>query len=153
MQKQNITISGVNRKYTSSLKKMYDELTGLNLRVVTITGKESSKDRHLAKNMFQSGDADVILLTIGAGSVGLTLTRSSTCIFAGLDWTPANMLQAENRVHRIGSNRPVTIYYIGSNSKSDKLVQKHVVTKLHLSGMLMRDPEYNELIKEWINGY
>jgi len=37
---------------------------------------------------------------IGASGVGITLTEASKLIFLGFAWTPGDMEQAEDRIHR-----------------------------------------------------
>src|SRR6185503_13007832 len=42
---------------------------------------------------------------------GFDLTPCTDAIFLGIDWTPAMMDQAEDRLHRIGTTGQVTCYY------------------------------------------
>ncbi|GAA1333843.1 hypothetical protein GCM10009592_28470 [Brachybacterium rhamnosum] len=65
--------------------------------------------RNEAVTAFQNGHVDILVAQIVAAGVGLTLTRGSTALFVETDWTPANVVQAEDRLHRIGQTRPVHI--------------------------------------------
>ncbi len=68
-----------------------------------IDGSTAPKDRQIGVERFQSDpDCRVALLSITAGGTGLTLTAASMVVFAELYWTPALLMQAEDRVHRIG---------------------------------------------------
>jgi SNF2 family DNA or RNA helicase len=66
---------------------------------------------------FQSGETDVIICAIGTtpeqspGGVGIELTRADHGIFCELGWTHAHLWQAGNRIHRIGQQNPVTLWF------------------------------------------
>lgn len=68
----------------------------------TIDGSVPKSKRDDIQARFQCGLIDVLFLSIQAASVGLNFTRSHRVIFAELLFTPKSMLQAEDRVHRIG---------------------------------------------------
>lgn len=68
-----------------------------------IVGGQSPDEREEAKDAFQNGLVRVILCTIAAGGIGITLTRSNRCIFLQRSWSMIDNKQAEDRVHRIGS--------------------------------------------------
>lgn len=78
------------------------------VRVVRIDGATNAATRTALVAEFQcSSDCRVALLSLTAASTGLTLTSACHVVMAELHWTPALLLQAEDRVHRIGQKLPV----------------------------------------------
>ena len=74
-----------------------------NVGYVRIDGKVNATARHEAVTTFQErSEVLLAILSLTACGTGLTLTASSTVVFAELSWTPGVMKQAEDRVHRIG---------------------------------------------------
>jgi SNF2 family DNA or RNA helicase len=68
-----------------------------------ITGAVAPIDRATAVTRFQEGRNRVIMLTLGAGAEGLTLTRANTMLFMQESFSPLENSQAEDRIHRIGA--------------------------------------------------
>lgn len=68
--------------------------------------------------------------TIGAVEVGINLVGFDVVIFVGLDWVPSKILQAEARIHRIGQDRPCTIYYLIARGTIDEVIRDRVISRL-----------------------
>ncbi|MCC7069894.1 MAG: DEAD/DEAH box helicase [Deltaproteobacteria bacterium] len=77
---------------------------------VRIDGTTNPAARARAVDVFQSGDADVFLLSLKAGGFGLNLTAADYVVHLDPWWNPAAEAQASDRAHRIGQTRPVTVY-------------------------------------------
>lgn len=78
------------------------QLSAKKLRVAVVDGRTSQEDRATIVNDFQEGRLDVFIGGINAAGEAITLTRADTVIFVELDWVPAALLQAEDRIHRVG---------------------------------------------------
>ena len=77
-----------------------------------LVGGLTDDQRAAAVSDFQEGRARVILLTLKAGGEGITLTRAWHICFLQRSWSMIDNRQAEDRVHRIGSEIHDVIHVI-----------------------------------------
>lgn len=71
----------------------------------------STRDRDGVVAAFQAEDGPpVMLVSLKAGGVGLTLTRADHVVLLDPWWNPAVEEQAAGRAHRIGQERPVFVH-------------------------------------------
>jgi superfamily II DNA or RNA helicase len=87
------------------------------------TGTRLRKERVEA---FQAGMAELFLISLKAGGLGLNLTAADYVIHMDPWWNPAIEDQASDRAHRIGQTRPVTIYrLVCRDTIEEKIVTLH----------------------------
>ena len=122
------------------LQGIQDELDLNDISNVVVTGSNSQKERHDAVWNFQNGLSRVFLGTMGSAGVGLTLTQASTVIFAELDWTPATLSQAEDRLHRIGTKKNVLVQHCVLNGSIDARIAQVVIAKQKNFDKALDDP-------------
>lgn len=92
---------------------------------LTITGSDSQDARQAAVDNFQNNpDCNIILLSIKAAGVGLTLTAASRCAFIELPWHAADCDQCEDRFHRIGQKDSVQCaYFLGKGTIDEDIYE------------------------------
>lgn len=70
-----------------------------------VTGGQNGGERAATVEKFQRGELGAILLTMGAGAEGLTLTRARTLVFLQRSYSLVENKQAEDRIHRPGAEQ------------------------------------------------
>jgi len=95
---------------------------------VLLTGEVLPEKRQPLVDAFQDGVVNVFVATVGAGGVGITLTRSHNVILVDRPWTPGDTDQAEDRLNRIGQNNQVTSIWLQAND-IDKAVDSIIEAK------------------------
>ena len=111
-----------------------------------LEGKTSQNDRHSGVKRFQgTSSCRVALLSITAGGVGLTLTAADHVVFAELYWNPAQILQAEDRVHRIGQKSNVTYIDLITDGTIDEKIVRSLQAKIELGAKVL-----GEEVKQWL---
>lgn len=83
-----------------------------------LDGATPMQERKKRVDAFQAGEGDVFLISLKAGGTGLNLTAADYVIHMDPWWNPAVEDQASDRAHRMGQQRPVTIY---------RLVARHTI--------------------------
>ncbi|XP_049534531.1 SWI/SNF-related matrix-associated actin-dependent regulator of chromatin subfamily A containing DEAD/H box 1 homolog [Anopheles darlingi] len=74
----------------------------------------------------------VFLLSTKAGGLGINLTAADTVIIHDIDFNPYNDKQAEDRAHRMGQKKPVTIYKFISEGSIEEGMMEIAQQKLQL---------------------
>lgn len=123
-QGEKVVVFSYHRAVAQAIKDHYGA------KAVTITGGVTEKARQEAVEAFQ-GDASVVVMNgqLKAAGVGLTLTASCITVFVEIDYVPANLEQAEDRVHRISQDRTVNAYYLVLEGSLDATIARKVVEK------------------------
>jgi SNF2 family DNA or RNA helicase len=91
-----------------------------------LDGSTPAKARKKAVDSFQAGVGDVFLISLKAGGLGLNLTAADYVIHMDPWWNPAVEDQASDRAHRIGQDKPVTVYrLVAAGAIEEKIVKLH----------------------------
>jgi len=97
-------------QWTKCLDLLGCLMDSLRLEFLRLDGQTPIQERQQMIDQFNSDPTiPVFLLSTRAGGLGINLTSADTCILHDLDFNPFNDLQAEDRCHRIGQKKPVTV--------------------------------------------
>lgn len=109
-----------------------------NYGVVVATGDSRDEDVEKAIYEFQNNDnVKIFLGTWSKCGTGITLTKASYMIFLDTPWTNSAYEQAQDRIYRIGTSRPVFIYNLIASGTVDERVLEIVTDKKYLSDYII----------------
>lgn len=121
-----------------SLHDIVDELKKAFPKAVTVTGRDSPVMKQAAVDAFQQNpEVKLIVCSIKAAGVGLTLTAASNVAFIEFPWTYADCLQCEDRAHRIGQKDNVTCYYLIGSGTIDHYLYQIIYKKRSIANEIM----------------
>ena len=143
-----------------SLHEVVDALVKAFPGAVTVTGRDNAAMKQASVDAFQHNPGTrLILCSIKAAGVGLTLTASSNVAFVELAWTYADCCQCEDRAHRIGQKDNVTCYYLLGRGTIDHTIYSLIHRKKSVAAEIMNADDdiptdemyFNELMKGFLN--
>ncbi|XP_070278188.1 SWI/SNF-related matrix-associated actin-dependent regulator of chromatin subfamily A-like protein 1 [Myotis yumanensis] len=111
------------------------ELERKKVQHIRIDGTTSSADREQLCQQFQLSERHAVaVLSITAANMGLTFSSADLVVFAELFWNPGVLMQAEDRVHRIGQSNSVGIHYLVARGTADDYLWPLIQEKIKVLG-------------------
>jgi SNF2 family DNA or RNA helicase len=124
-------------QFVKHLKIVREYLDSKRISYQYLDGSTPPNVRQERIDEFQKGIGEVFLISLKAGGTGLNLTAADYVIHLDPWWNPAVEDQATDRVHRIGQQRPVTVYrLVTENTVEEKILKLHE-TKRDLADSLL----------------
>lgn len=92
----------------------------------------NSKRDEIIKKFQEEEENKVLLMSVKAGALGLTLTRANYVFHYDLWWNPSVASQAEDRAHRIGQKKTVYVTYLFTVGTIEEQIQRLLEKKQKL---------------------
>lgn len=113
-------------QFVKHLKIVENWVKGQGIAYQYLDGSTPGKKREESVNAFQAGEGDVFLISLKAGGTGLNLTEADYVLHLDPWWNPAAEDQASDRAHRIGQQRPVTVYrFVSEGTIEEQIIALH----------------------------
>jgi len=104
-----------------------------------LDGSTPAAERTRRVEAFQEGEGHLFLISLKAGGFGLNLTVADYVVIADPWWNPAAEDQASGRAHRIGQQRPVTVYrLVNAGTLEERILTLHQ-TKRELADSVLEN--------------
>jgi superfamily II DNA or RNA helicase len=135
-------------QFVGQLERVREALVARGIAHQYLDGGTPSAEREKRVSAFQAGHGDLFLISLKAGGTGLNLTAADYVIHLDPWWNPAVEDQASDRAHRIGQQRPVTVYrLIVRDSIEEKILDLHR-SKRNLASDLLEGAEVSARLSE-----
>ena len=113
-------------QFVDFLALLREPLDAAGIAYQYLDGSTPQAERTRRVAAFQAGEGDLFLISLKAGGFGLNLTLADYVVIADPWWNPAAEDQASGRAHRIGQQRPVTVYrMVNQGTLEEKIVALH----------------------------
>lgn len=126
-------------QFSSMLEQLAVQIRDRGLRVFLLTGKTSKEERRRLVAEFQSGNADVFLISLKAGGTGLNLTAADLVIHYDPWWNLAAQNQATDRAYRIGQDNKVTVLRLIMKGTIEERILKMQADKQNLADSIISE--------------
>ena len=131
---------------SKTLKLLEPELRQFNPKMYDGSLSDSTRDRII--NEFQEREENkLLLMSVKAGGLGITLTRANHVYHFDLWWNPSVASQAEDRAHRIGQEKTVFVTSLFAINTIEEKIQNLLDKKRKLFKEVIDDLSDTNLSK------
>lgn len=124
-------------QFVDFLQLLRQPLDAAGITYQYLDGATPSAERTRRVAAFQAGEGDLFLISLKAGGFGLNLTAADYVVITDPWWNPAAEDQAMGRAHRIGQQRPVTVYRLVTRGSIEaKILELHADKRALAEGVL-----------------
>uniref|UniRef100_A0A7S4K713 Chromatin-remodeling complex ATPase chain n=1 Tax=Odontella aurita TaxID=265563 RepID=A0A7S4K713_9STRA len=111
-----------------------------------IDGNTDYEDRESAIDNFNKEGSEkfCFILSTRAGGLGINLQTADICILYDSDWNPQADLQAQDRCHRLGQKKPVSVYRLVTENTVEEKIVERAQQKLKLDAMVVQQGRLKE---------
>ncbi len=111
-----------------------------------IDGNTTHEDREESIDTFNAPNSEkfCFILSTRAGGLGINLQTADVCILYDSDWNPQQDLQAQDRCHRLGQKKPVSVYRLVSENTIEEKIVERAQQKLKLDAMVVQQGRLKE---------
>ncbi|OMH80692.1 ATP-dependent helicase fft2 [Zancudomyces culisetae] len=123
-------------QFTSMLDILETVLKSWNYLYVRLDGSTKTTERQQLIDSFNNSSSSdgisIFLLSTKAGGFGINLATANIVVIHDIDLNPHNDKQAEDRAHRVGQSKPVTVLKLIANSTVEQTILDLANSKLLL---------------------
>jgi SNF2 family DNA or RNA helicase len=129
-------------QFTSMLRILEEVIKKRKYAYTKLTGATRKREEAIEK--FTQGNAEIFLISLKAGGVGLNLVAADTVIHYDPWWNPAVENQATDRAYRIGQDKPVFVYKLIVENSIEEQILKLQEKKKTLQNSIYKSKENRE---------
>ncbi len=127
------------------------------IKVESIDGRTTEKNHKTIRDKFQGTDKIQALIIGIQGATGYNLHAAHFALFVEFLYVPAELEQAEDRLHRIGQEYPVNIYYLVAKDTIDEYMVRMLQMKTTniekvVDGNTTQDSVVREFLRQVLEG-
>lgn len=138
--------------YVSTLKFLNKLLYSYNIHPALIYGEMSLEMRNTNEQAFQNiDDCKVILGNYQTMGTGIELTAASVLIEYEQPWTAADEIQGQDRCHRIGQSKSLTVLRLITDNTVDERVNELITIKSDIVEEVNEKKRKKDFIEKILN--